>query len=74
MEKALVWFITKETSRTKPFQLESSAKLAQYPAQAMTKVIPHLDRKMEVSFQKHIDCESSMGAEAGFTKGEESVS
>lgn len=29
---------------------------------------------MEVSFQEHRDCESSMGAEAGFTKGEESVS
>ena len=36
LEKALVWFITKETSRTKPFQMESSVKLAQCPARAMT--------------------------------------
>lgn len=36
LEEAFVWFITKETSRTKLFQVETSVKLVQCPAQAMT--------------------------------------
>lgn len=32
LEEAFVWFITKETSRTKLFQMELSVKLAQRPA------------------------------------------
>lgn len=34
--KTLVWFVTQETSRTKPFQVESSVELTHGPAQAMT--------------------------------------
>lgn len=36
LEETLVWFITQETSRAKPFQRESSVELAHCPAQAMT--------------------------------------
>lgn len=36
LEEAFVWFITKETSRTKLFQVETSVKLVQRPSQAMT--------------------------------------
>jgi len=32
LEEAFVWFIAKETSRTKLFQMQSSVKLAQRPA------------------------------------------
>lgn len=36
MEETLVWSITKEASKTKLFWTESSVKLAQCPAQAVT--------------------------------------
>lgn len=36
LEEAFVWCITKETSRTKLFPMDSLVKLAQHPAQAVT--------------------------------------